>query len=54
MPQFIIIYRPSGALECETAFIGPFLSFEAAYNRLCELPAIGGGDGVKYIAELTT
>lgn len=57
MNTFIVIYRPHGALNCETQHIGPFPSHDEAYEYLCKLPAIGinyGGEnpGVKYVEEL--
>ena len=53
----IVIFRENGKLNMETAYIGPFDTFEDAYEYLCELPAIGicpegENPGVKFIHEL--
>lgn len=37
----IIIYRPHGKLMCETQYYGPYEDFDAAYDALDTLPAIG-------------
>lgn len=59
MHVFITIYRPHGALHCDTKHFGPFPSDAAAYDFLCTLPALGIArsdqrPGVKYTEELCT
>lgn len=34
--MFIIIYRPENALHCETKHIGPFTTYDEAYDYLIE------------------
>jgi hypothetical protein len=53
----IIIYRPHGRLTLETAYIGPFDDYHAAYEALGQLPALGpdlsdSQPGEKWIAPL--
>lgn len=56
--QYIVVYRPHGALKSQTYFFGTFYSFTAADDFLCdELPALGipapdQEPGVKYVQEL--
>ena len=54
--MYIVIYRAHGQLNCETKYYGPFISHEAAYEKLCSLPALGlAGDldsGEKHVQEL--
>lgn len=60
--MFIIVYRPHGALHCETVYYGPFEEFADAYDHACTLPAVGvyiaddhelKNEGVKFVQELT-
>jgi hypothetical protein len=53
----IVLFREHGKLNLETAYIGPFDTFEDAHEYLCELPALGicpkgENHGVKFIHEL--
>jgi len=53
----MVIFREHGKLNLETAYIGPFADADAAFEYLCELPALGfvpqgENPGVKYIVEL--
>lgn len=58
--KHIVIYRPHGKLNIETKFYGPFDDYDAAYDFLCTLPAIGyqftqeeiDNPGCKYTAQL--
>lgn len=59
MQQFIVVYRPHGALMMETQFHGPFGDLGTADDFLCTLPALGSNttgqqSGVKYIEKLTS
>lgn len=56
-PKHIVIFREHGRLHMETQYIGPFDTFEDAYEYLCQLPALGiekHGEtvGCKFIHEL--
>jgi len=48
----VIIFRTGAMAQCEKVIIGPFNSYDDAYDALCELPAPGEG-GEKWITELT-
>jgi hypothetical protein len=37
----ILVFRPHGALKCEVQFYGPFADFDAAYEAMDLLPALG-------------
>ena len=39
--MYIVIYRPHNAMNIETQYIGPFADFNAAYEHLYSLPALG-------------
>lgn len=49
--MYIVVYKRGEWLNCETQYIGPFESHDAAYDCLCELPAPGEG-GVKFTQEV--
>lgn len=55
--NWIIVYNPGGhhSLHLDTKHIGPYASFDEAYDALCQLPPpLPTGLGCKYIAELIT
>ena len=61
MTNYIVIYREHNALNIDTKYYGPFTDHDEAYDKLCDLPALGqyAADGIsdepgcKYITELT-
>jgi len=58
----IVVYRPHNQLNTDTQYIGPFTSWIAAYEHLCEMPALGqyqpdgilDNPGVKFVDRLVT
>ena len=59
MPRYLVVYRPHGALNIDTAFYGPFDSEAEALDYLCDcLPALGPcgpheNPGCKYSCPMT-
>lgn len=39
-PDFIVSYRPKGALHIETVYLGPFDTYLDAEDCLCALPPV--------------
>jgi hypothetical protein len=61
--KYIVIFREHNKLLIDTLYVGPFDTFEEAYESLCEMPALGtyepstesvNGSGVKYIETVYT
>lgn len=61
--MYIHIYRPHNTLKLETKYVGPFATFDEAYEYHCSLPALGIyieadegpiGEGVKNFVELVS
>lgn len=58
--MWVVIFRRHGELNCDTRYIGPFANFDAAYEHLCSLPALGATQtheehlrpGVKHIVKV--
>ena len=56
----IVVYRPHNSLMCETKSIGPFGTWDEAYDYLCNMPALGqyipdgtlNNPGVKFVDRL--
>ena len=41
MPKYQVIYREHNKLNLDTLYIGPFDTWEEAYDALCQMPALG-------------
>lgn len=39
--KYIVIYREHNVMNLETKHIGPFDTWEAAYETSCQIPALG-------------
>lgn len=53
-PLFIVVFREHNKMHIDTLYIGPFPTFDDAYDHLCTIPALGihdeaGLPGVKYV-----
>jgi hypothetical protein len=39
--KYQVIYREHNKMNLETVYIGPFNTYEEAYDELCKMPALG-------------